>query len=506
MADTLKDFYTDKRNKIKTLEINAKSSLSKATRNLGNAQKKYDELVVEYADLEKDIKKKREALNTALMPSDIESLAEELRKLNLQLRKKRSEILALEQQLNGYQLDNDLAEAQLARAGSALTAVDTQVKAAEAREDQHTEWRQAITDGRLAELANQAQALLDEAAEGEEEGGNGGNGDAGGGDEENGDDENGDGDDEEAEGEEEASTEVGDTEESIEEEEKSPIQKAKARIENDIPALLRSRGRERGQRIEAYLSAHKVLLSDIETALDTHREGSEGAVGLSAKRWREYARAEEAFKDFVLQSASRYDQALSLIQTINASAELTEAEKDRIQDAALAEGDEALAKEKALDEARTAVTTKVVEVRLAIVQALIKDIDTDPEADATVQTKRSELETLHTALTAAESEFEDVRNGLDLWEAAVPDHIWANLVAYDNANTLLTGIKDGDPNALATAMENAERSLASALKKEDQGVRVNESVNDRITLLDAQLEYLRNAHHQRKLGAVRGDA
>jgi hypothetical protein len=462
MASTLNEFANDLTDTYTDLKDEAQDALAQATQDLAEAQNDYDEVVAEYAELEKAIADKRAAMSKALMPADIELLASELRDLILQLRKKRVELHDAQEALDAAQRDRDLAERQLKRASSTLSEVQADRVLVEAREERHTEWKQKVSDGDLSDLAATATALLDAATDPPAE------------------------EDEEA---------------------VKNIKTATTRIAADIPADLLTRARERTQQTQTSLSDDRGLLDDVEDELGGHREANEGATGLVAKRWIAFERAEAAFQDFVVLSESRYQQALSLLKSVAESTELTPAEEDRITEVTLSGGDEeALTKEQARDQAQADVDAKDIEIELAIVQALIADVDADPEDDATVIAKRAELDTLNTTLTDKESDYsQTMRDNLDLWESAVPDHVWANVVAYDQAIVLLTGIKDGDTSALSAAMDSTELSLVQALEEEDKSERTDDFLEDSIESLTQHFEFIRNDHQQRLLGAVRGD-
>jgi hypothetical protein len=152
------------------------------------------------------------------------------------------------------------------------------------------------------------------------------------------------------------------------------------------------------------------------------------------------------------------------------------------------------------------VVAKQFELELAIAKARIQDLEADPEDDATVQSVRAELSALETTLASAESSYTAAhQDNLDLWEASIPDHIWANLAAYEEAQTLLSGIKDADPAVLATAMDTAETDLADGLEQEDLCTRTNNFLEETMAQWDERSEYAANKRKQRLLGAIRGD-
>ena len=116
-----------------------------------------------------------------------------------------------------------------------------------------------------------------------------------------------------------------------------------------------------------------------------------------------------------------------------------------------------------------------------------------------VDTAQGELDSAEAALTP------ELVDRLDAWEVSVPDHIWANLAAYDRAIALLNDIVAADPGALDTAMADAEAALAQALEDEDKATRLRGYLENAAALSGSRVEYGRNSRHERALSAVRGD-
>ena len=440
------------------------------------ALKSHQELIDQLAELEQRLNSIRKQIGQVLMPSDRQGLVDQERQLILELRKSRAEILVSEAELHTLESEKKIAEAELERVESALKQSDGMLKEAEERDRLHSEWKKAIeADGIVDQLKNEAGARLDErdafVAEGEE----------------------------------------------------TPlIQQAKLRVEGDIPETLRTRARERAMQVDSELAGHQGQIDTLEGDKMAHKDSTQGIAGLAAQRWWSFGKAEAKFQELVQQSPVHYEQAMALLKIVVDSEPLTEEQSSRIAEVAIDEAEpNALSQEKKLHEARAAVAEaeadvqlKTLEVELAIVQALAKSPGSDPDTDAQVISTRAELEDAETALDNARSEFataesefdSDKAEKLDIWEAAVPDHIWANLVAYDDAVTLLTQITNSDPATLATAMDSAEVSLVDALELEERDRRAVDELETRLLRLEKQLENLRNAHHPRKLSAVRGDA
>jgi len=440
------------------------------------AIKHHQTLIDEFAILERQLRTLREQIGQVLMPADRQALVDRERELRLQLRKKRAEILVSEAALQTLESEKEIAKAELKRSESALKQADGMLRQAEQREQRHNEWKQAIAvDGTLDQLKARAQDRLDER------------------------------------------------EAVIPEGEEVPlIQQAKLRVENDIPAALRTRARERARQVDDELVGQMTRIDTLQGDQATHRASTQDISGRVAQRRWSFEKAEAGLQDLVQQGPVRYHQALALLKRVVDSKPLTEEERNRISEVAIGDPEpNALSEEKKLDLARAAVADaeaavriKTLEVELARIQALTNNPELDPEEDAQVISKKTELteavttlSDAQTVLTNAETDYTDaMAEALDVWEAAIPDHIWANLVAYDDAVNLLTRIRDSDPAVLASNMDNAEVALVDALELEQRNQQVIGELGSRLLLLEAQLETLRNAHHPRKLSAVRGDA
>jgi hypothetical protein len=90
-----------------------------------------------------------------------------------------------------------------------------------------------------------------------------------------------------------------------------------------------------------------------------------------------------------------------------------------------------------------------------------------------VQTAQTDRDNAANAVTGAALDDAD-REALDRWEVAVPDVIWANLLAYDAAVADLQALADAVPNDLVDAVDAAEGLLAQALEDADQAAFADE--------------------------------
>jgi len=461
MATTLKTFAEESRDRYSDMETAAQSDYSQATGDLAIANDSYATLVTEYAALESDIAAKRAAMaEESLMPSDIEVLAEELRDLLIDLRAKRAEILEAEENKIWLGHQKDQVEQQLSALTSQVAAAEEGLADAEDRDDQHTSWKQSVSDGDIAAIQARATELLDARSAGSEP----------------------------------------------EDEEEAAIWNAKQRVKDDIPEVLLIRARERGEQIQNKFAALNVARDGLEDRIGTQSAADNGAIGLSIQRWIDFERVEAAFMSLVLQSQSHFDQAVALLTSVVQSTELSAAETARISDVSLAVDADAVVNEKARDDAQDDVSAKQAEIEEALLDAMVADINADPETDATVIAKRAELVPLEAALASAEGDYDaTMRSEMDTWEGAVPDHIWANVVSYDRAELLLTALKDADAAALSAAMDAAESSLVAALEAEDEAARLSDALESGLDLAAAWASELNNSYQAQMLSRVRGD-
>ena len=532
MATTVLEFIETKKDTWTALQARAQADLAQATQAVADARGAYDERVEEYADLEDQLKQNQAARAAAPAPPDSEELTEQWRDLRIQLRRKQAALIAQETVIATAMEEKRLADNNIKIYNGLVQGAVKEFADAEARNAHHTKWKAAVAAGGLTTLAANATALLalaaTDPAEGDDNGagGNeGGEGDEGGG--------SGNAENEESspaeeegtggEGGESGSGEEGTGEEDPSESEnddavedgddplaagKTQMRKATTRIIGDIPAALLNRARARRAQVIAVDNGVAGLRLAVEDGLCDHWEATGGASGMVARRWKQFLRAEAAFKDFVISSQNRYHEALTLLEGIIASPSLTPAQKARLAEADLiAAGQAAIALEESRDEARAAVAAAVNALALATVQAQIADVSADPADDPAVQAAEADLAAKTDALNTAEDHYtQPLRTDLDMWEAAVPDHIWGNLVGYDLALSLLREIQDGDPAALAAAMDNSQAALVAALEAETGSLRLTHYLEGRIALLAGMETSAADTRVHRMRSAIRGDA
>lgn len=526
MIGTLLSFAEERETALQKLKTAAQQALTKSSGDIATIQESLDKVVKESTDLEKKIIAKRKQAAEALMPADMEALAEEIRNLTIELWKKRAELVKAREDLDAAKQAVAASESRFKYLSELVAQVQKEITSEKKREADHNKWKEKISDGTMAALSSNADKLIDEITDsdgdddddsGEPEDDSGDTDDTGetgeSGGETTGEDteaessdtgggDAGEGDTAGASGG-ESSDDAGSGSDTGDDDplkkEKELIAAAKARIESDIPEKLLAHARHRRAVIKTALNDLENLKKGIENELMTHRQGTEGAAGKSVKLRVEFDRSEAALKSCILHSEPRYQQALTLLETIKKSKVLSDAEKARITDAVMISAGEAAAeKEKKRDVARAAVVAKSVEIELAVATAYIKDITADPENDAQVQALQTALQGLQAALITAETNFTaDMRKDLNQWRASVPDHIWSNMLGYDNSVELLTDIKDADPQALSIAMDNAQDALVTALVHEDKAARATHQAASLIQDLADRLKFVQEKQPQK---------
>lgn len=461
MANTLIAHYQQKHNGLVTRKQTAQATFNAVSAQLKIEQEAHTALVDNNTELTSDIAKKRVQLaSPSNMPADIEALAMQLRDLLIDRRHNTALLLEAEQHIDELQAQLDQLGEALNRLSKALSAAAGDLATAQRRGAQHADWVSAEVNDLISDLKNQAQALL--------------NVDSGMG----------------------TVDPDGDT---------GLMDKARDRVNDDIPELLRSRARVRRAAVSADLARQRTLVAALKVHQRNQAVSVSADVGLLARRWAEYQEAEAALSTHAVSLGGELNRALNLFSSIVASARLTDPEKTRIDAVALTSDSDPITTEIALSDARAAVAAQALVLQLAITAALVSDIDADPMSDTTVQDERNELDTLEAALATAKSTHAPHGDALDTWEGAVPDAIWANLHNYDQAIAALNKIVSSDGTALENAFTSAENALVLALSDIDTHQRLTARLADDTAVAESALESLASSAAARQLSATRGD-
>ncbi|WP_308367700.1 MULTISPECIES: hypothetical protein [unclassified Microbulbifer] len=462
MTAALTTYATEKRDRYQALKVEAQAAFATANEAFEIASEEYQDLVNQSAALERDIAGLRKQLSgSSHMPADITELSEELRSLLIERSHLTAALSITGEDRNSAKVAAELHRTRLTELDSALKQAESELASAQAMEDRHDAWTDAGLESEIATVRDHAAALL-------------------------------------------ADTFTPDPGDEINPAE--ILAAARARVEEDIPEVLRDRARARAAQAVARQTAHNDLRDAVVASALAQGAAAGGSGGLVVQRQMEFKAAEADLKSYALNSLDDYQRAIELLQSVVNSEELTDAAAESIDDAALAAGDPAITTEEALHDARAAVEAKEVELELATVNALIGDINADPEDDTDVQARRSELESLEGDLEAAETAHtEELATAMDIWEAAVPPAIWNNLRAFDRALELLTELSSSDASPLIIALTDTESALIDALALDDDNRRLAGYLKFSTALTQAESDYLARTGSSMTSSAMRGD-
>jgi hypothetical protein len=220
------------------------------------------------------------------------------------------------------------------------------------------------------------------------------------------------------------------------------------------------------------------LASAIDAKLAAARAVVAGpAAGTKAAR-AAYEQAETALRDYVLHGVERLARARQVLEDIAQGPDVTDAEKQALDDLEVA-GAAAADAEKARNEKRGAVDDATQALALATVEALAKDPDEDPAADAGVQQAQKDLTDAQKELATAQDDFaktEDAdhltqRQKLAAWQAALPDSAWKMVAAFLQVDRWLDDLAALDPATLIADLDAAEKALVTAQTAEGTATR-----------------------------------
>jgi len=462
MAAALTNFYQQKYDNYLLLRDAAQTEFTAASDELKLALDAYQSAVDAGSELDDMIAAKRKEMSAAnIMPSDIEIMAGELRQLLTSRRHNSAAVSDAGGALKFAEILSETAGSRLAALNTLLVEAQADLTAAEQRQTHHDNWVSSDTEDAITVVRDLAVDLLAEnpitVAEGE--------------------------------------INPADV-----------LAAATARVEADIPEVLRDRARARAVQVSDNVSEFESFRASITSDLLGHDASSNGAAGLMRQRQAEYQAAESDLKNYALKSVSRYDLALSLLTTIGESPELTQAESDRIAAQALAVDAVEMTTEAALHDARAAVAVQKLAVQLAIVAARVADINADPAVDAAVLSAQADLVSALADLDAAETAHTDeFADTVDLWEGAIPAGIWANLRAYDSAMEILTALSTSDAGPLTTAFTNAEDAFVAAATDNDNNLKLNQALVSASSIANQSADYIASVQQSVSLSAMRGD-
>jgi hypothetical protein len=284
---------------------------------------------------------------------------------------------------------------------------------------------------------------------------------------------------------------------------------AKTRLENDLPVALKTQAEERltteGARSAATVSDYQQALTLLEA-----RQSSDGGInGPVGTLQSDFQRADAAFTAYVTGAIDHLNQANALLAKVGdpTVAPLTPAQTARIHDAVLVpNATTAAALEAARNDAAVTLAQKQAALDQAIRQAIAANVDADPATDPGVQAATTGRDAAQTALTGAQGAYTPaIEKEARDWEVTVPDSTWQLLRDFERASSLLAALQNPTPAALATAMDNAENALVTALIAADKSVRTLAALSSASAKQAAMAAYESAAADGRQFSAVRGD-
>ena len=458
---TLAQYYQTKTEQNADSRSELKSTLSTIIENLASKQEDYNGKLEGLSELSQEITAIRDALAKALMPVDIENLAEQLREKLAEQRKKNAEFLAARLALEDERGRLEWNQEKLSKLEQEKKQIEQQLVDANKREARHIKWEEILSSDEFSDQVVLAQTLLDEK----------------------------------------------DTATPSEDPNVETIRAALSRVENDTPEELRARATERQVNINITMNGAGDAVNNNLLSYVLFRENNIGLSGVSENYWRKFLLAEKSMQDFSQTCMSFYDQAVSLLVSIVNSAELTEAEHDRINDSSIKDpvlDADALVKEKARDDAAVVVDSTYTAYRLAIMNAIAADPLTDPEPAASGA--KNDYDDAVAALATAEGQLtQQMKDNIDIWEASVPNHIWQNLINYNRAIELLGTLTTTSPMALTATMDQAESELASTLNNEDNIIKKQYELEEMLKMSEMKHKSYQGSRQAMILSAVRGD-
>jgi hypothetical protein len=462
MAAALTNFYQQRYDNYLLLRDAAQSDFTAASSDLKLALDAYQIAVDAGNELEGLIAATRTAMSAPnIMPSDIETLAEELRQLLISRRHNTAAVIDADGALKFAEILVESAETRLAELNASLIQAQADLAAAQQRQTHHDNWVSTDTEDAITVVRDLAVDLVAENAIAVPDG------------------------------------------------EVNPadvLAAATARIDADIPEVLRDRAHARAVQVTDNVVELENFRASIEGDLLSHGASSNGAAGLMQQRQAEYDAAESGLKNYALTSVSRYDLALSLLTSIGKSTELTLAETDRISALALAVDADEMTTEAALHDARAAVAAQKLAIQLAIVAARVADVNANTAADAGVVSAQADLVSALSDLDAAETAHTDeFATAVDLWEGAIPNGIWANLQSYDSAMAILSALSTSDAAPLTTAFTSAEDAFVAAATDNDNNLKLNQALVSASRIANQSADHISRVQPTVSLSAMRGD-
>ena len=486
---TVLAFWTDQKTTADKDLTDAQTNVKNAQTDLATQRDELSKANQELADLAKQTAQVRAGLAEAATPADVDALETRLAEAIINTRSKQAKIIAIEAAIDAAKTKLDLGNASVAAATSRASTVAAALKTADQQDRDRAKLRANLSNPPLKTIVDDAIDALT--------------------------------------GKDSLAAKL--------------WTDAKSRIGEDIPKELHDCANERAEVELKRVTNGKKKAAEIVNLLGTQiaerakvevarLESDEmkvtaivellGTLGADPDYLRpSFDAADAAFRDYVTNAKSWFDQALVIAariadrkqnpltaaETLNIHSQ--KPEPDRTVDAALqTKRNDAAQARLEVATAEIDVDANQTKVDIEVLKAKTKGIE-DPDTDATVKaaettlkSSQDHLETKKKALTIAKKAV------LDDWETAVPDTTWRNLADFKSAQQLLTKVKEPDPNSLIAEMDQAEAALVAALLSAEKARRTSDFLASEALRAASQVRTDSGSLPRRMLGALRGDS
>jgi hypothetical protein len=284
---------------------------------------------------------------------------------------------------------------------------------------------------------------------------------------------------------------------------------ALARITNDFPDPLKTTADARRTLQNQRLAHLADAVTDTElllvTALKTHAHTPDA---VDAARI-DYTNAWNALASYVRTAKEDFDRALALYASVSSAPPLT---PDELAD--IKTGPSRTAGEAALKPAeddRDKALSAVYEDRYKLEKVIVTTLMPDPTAPLPTLTEQQTLDTAKSNLADKEKTFSGgtthptPKESLDAWEAALPDPAYRLLLAFQEADEILTRLSGVKPSDLQKAVTDDDAALAAALADATKASRTTEYLRSIRTQQSQRLDHAREVRQDRLFSYVRGD-
>jgi hypothetical protein len=457
---TLVQFWQQERDIYEVEQTAAQNDVTAAQAAVTAAQTKLADDVAGLDKLKGDIAAARAKLATTTVPAEVAALNDKIRDLIIQQRGLQGVVLDDHDALEWAQADLDAGTGTLGRATAKLADAEAKLGAAKDAHRQRQALRSALTLPPYDTLKDDATTFLNSAT----------------------------------------------------------FNDAEAQIGADFPADLLKIALKRFDTRTARAADLRTVSRLAEDALGTDVATDAALDGAVQQKGIAFRRAERDVREYLATAKIRYDQAVAVLQHLQAiKNDTTGANPDLLtaaEKAAVAVNPDFTAAEGAaepIDTARKALFTALGDLDAQILKQIGSDVDA-LSTDATVKAKRDLVKTAWANLRSAEAAFVVAVPGkqvMDRWEAVVPDPAWQALLDFFAARAALNELKSIAPTgagSITATMDSAESDYAGALAIAAKAKRRVDYYDDAVAVRTERLDAATHALGGRLLSAVRGDS